>query len=486
MIEDIVKIHDRFSLEFKLGFTAAPDQEINDFLVNMWIYIPNSLDVNKYTYSKNDYYRDVKSTVRLITPIYLLRDIANPEALPLKILSNSIRQLAENPTKLNVGNYETQIKMFQSILRSALRDEAIYIQNVQSANDKQDLIDSYLENTLKILHEYRKLRPLINIHTIDKNVFEYYLFGDEFMSNLVEVQYFEILKYLSIRDGGIYEKNKYRLLGLIESEIAYKKENNYPVIEKISNNHNRNVVSRFSALRRYIESQLYLSTKKREDGAVVKQIYYSIAAGISMIFATVIAFSFQLKYGNFTLPLFIALVVGYMLKDRIKELSRVYFTTKLGKKYFDNKTSIKFNNVDIGTYRESQAFVKEDQMPVEVVQLRNRSAILEAENRIDDEKIIQYRFQVVLDRGHMNASSVYPITGINDIIRFNVSQYIRKMDNPVVPLYITDETADWKIIEGEKIYYLNVIMHLSHNEQNELKRYRIAFNRDGIKDLEQL
>ena len=37
-----------------------------------------------------------------------------------------------------------------------------------------------------------------------------------------------------------------------------------------------------------------------------------------MIFATGIAFAFQQKYGNFTIPLFVALVISYMLKDRIK------------------------------------------------------------------------------------------------------------------------------------------------------------------------
>jgi hypothetical protein len=40
------------------------------------------------------------------------------------------------------------------------------------------------------------------------------------------------------------------------------------------------------------------------------------------------------------MPFFVALVVSYMLKDRIKELGRYYFAHKLGKNYYDHKTKL--------------------------------------------------------------------------------------------------------------------------------------------------
>jgi hypothetical protein len=89
MIEEQVKIHDKFSVEIKLGFLARKDQEISDFSVNTWIFIPNSLDINRATYQKTDFYRDLKSNIRLITPVYLLRDIANCEKEPFTLLEHS-------------------------------------------------------------------------------------------------------------------------------------------------------------------------------------------------------------------------------------------------------------------------------------------------------------------------------------------------------------------------------------------------------------
>lgn len=484
MIEEYIRIHDKFSIEMKMGFTAQQKSEANDFTVNLWMFIPNSLNINRHTYSKRDFYRDMKSNIRLITPIFPLRDIAGHDALPLRLLRETFRKAAANPSPNNLSEYETHIKMFQSIVKSALRNEMLRIKESHSDSDCSPLVDSYIAQANKIAEEYRKLRSIVDVPGIQKKEFEYFLFGDEFMSNTIELHAFRVLKLLKSKRQPCYDRYKDALLELIRREIRYKKDNAYPSIEKEDPGHNHLIVSRFNTLKRYMESQLFLKVNMKEDGAFVRQFYYSVAAGISMIFATVIAFSFQMKYGNFTLPLFIALVAGYMLKDRIKELSRFYFSHKLESKYFDNKTDISFNETPIGWYKESQSFIKESQVPAEVMQLRNRSAIMEAENRMDDEKIILYRTMMQLNRKDIDESNVYPISGVNNILRLNLIEFARMMDNPHIPLYVLDEESDYRIVDGEKVYYLNFILRFKYRDQVELKRYRLSFNREGIQKLE--
>ncbi len=52
MIDIQVNIHDKFSLEFKVGFHARRKVKSNDFVMNTWIFIPDSLDVNSLTYPR--------------------------------------------------------------------------------------------------------------------------------------------------------------------------------------------------------------------------------------------------------------------------------------------------------------------------------------------------------------------------------------------------------------------------------------------------
>ena len=74
MINIRTRIHDNFSVEFKESFVVT-QQRKNDFAVNTWIFVPNSLDIHPDSYSKEQFYRDVKSNVSA-NPVYLLRDIA--------------------------------------------------------------------------------------------------------------------------------------------------------------------------------------------------------------------------------------------------------------------------------------------------------------------------------------------------------------------------------------------------------------------------
>lgn len=483
MIEELVKIHDKFSVEIKLGFLARKKQEISDFAVNTWIFIPNSLDINRETYEKTDFYRDLKSNIRLITPVYLLRDIAIRDKEPFSLMEKSFQDLASEPTRTRIAEYEYHIRMFVSIVKSALRGEINHILINGIVEDSEYLVDEYVENARKIAENYRHLRRIINVPTISKELLNYYLFGDEFLSNLIEQYSFKLIDGFNFKTV-LQESGRAKLMGLINAEVGYKRDMGHPAVERDSPDRNRDLVFRLSLLKKYAENELFLTTNKRRDGVWVEQVYLSIAAGLSMVFATAIAFSFQLKFGNLTMPFFVALVVSYMLKDRIKELARYYFAHKLGRRFFDHRTDVSLSDHNIGWSKESMDFITEAKVPDEVVKVRNRSAILEADNRNNREKIILYRKLIRLNRKSLDECSQYPTSGINDIIRFNVSNFIQKMDNPVVPLYIPGESGGIAIVKGEKMYYINLVIQFKNEAQSEYKRYRILMNRKGIREIE--
>lgn len=484
MIEELVKIHDKFSLEIKLGYSTKRTQKINDFMVNTWFFVPNSLDVNRFTYSKNQFYSDLKTNIRLSTPVYLLREIAHGEETPFLFLEKIFQKVAVNPIRRNKEKYEYHIKMFHSILKSSLRDEIQHIIKNVVEEDRQFLITSYIENCRAVLLRYRDLRRIINVPTIPEEFINIYLLSDEFMSNLSEQHTFYLLRELENNFPKEFKKNKAALFSIIEDETAYKVKKKYSSVIKGNSDKNGDIIYRRGVLKKYIESQLFLTTRKKKDGVIVEQVLYSLAAGLSMIFATSVAFSFQQKFGNFTMPFFIALVVSYMLKDRIKELMRFYLGGKMQKRLFDHKTSIQINEQKIGWCKESFDFILEDQIPKNVLKVRNRSQIMEVENRGAAEKIILYRKLLRINREELNqVYQQYNITGINDIIRFNISHFITKMDNPKIPVYILKDDS-YELIKGDKLYYLNMVMKFEYLKETSYNRYRIVFNRSGIKRVE--
>ncbi len=484
MIEIQAKIHDKFSVEFKVGFIARKRLAVSDFVMNTWIFIPNSLDINPMTYGKTRFYRDIKSNVRLITPVYLLRDLANTDTFPFRELEKSFRTLSSSPTRTTTGEYESQVKMFASILKSALRDEYLHIVHNTAQEDRIYLTKEYVANIQGVVSKFRDLRKIINVSTVPANTLEYFHFGDEFISNVIEQHVNKLQDFLNSEHPQEYFVLKKTLQEFLVNELNYKREKNYRTVNTESKTNNREFIFRAGMLKKYIESDLYLIARKKRNTFLLEQILFSFAAGMSMVFATIVSFSFQQKYGNFTLPVFIALVISYMLKDRIKELMRFYFAHKLGSKFFDNKTFISIKSQQIGWSKEGFDFITDSKVLREVMELRGRSSLLEAENRRIDEKIILYRKRVRLNRKQIANISTYPIPGIHDIIRFNVSEFIRKMDNPEVPVFGNDEAGNGIRVHGEKTYYLNFVIQCQYEEQLEYKRYRIMFNRLGIKKIE--
>jgi len=484
MIDIKTKVQDKFSIEFKISFLVRRKLKKNDFAVNTWLFIPNSLDINQQTYSKNQFYSDVKSNVRLITPVFPLREIT--DMVIHKNLKDSFHTLASDPTKTNKREFEHEIKMFGAIFKSALRDECYHIleKAIEQDVDVEYLVSDAIENLKTITTNYRELRKIINVPTISANVLNYFWFVDEFMAEAIEQYIYQLID--AIPNSKKHNSIRNLLVKYAKKEEKYKLEKGYTVVKPDDPANNRELLFRFGILKRFVESDLFLKVFKKRDGLLVEQIYFSLAAGISMIFATTIAFYTQLKYGNFTIPLFVALVVSYMLKDRIKDLMRFYFVQANKEKYFDNKTTISLKDNPIGFSKEGMDFITEEMIPQEIMKIRARSPLVEAGNRISDEKIILYRKIIKINREKMVANSKYVFSGINDVMRFYITRIIQKAVTPDAPLYIADDEGKLSTIITEKMYYLNIIMEMLFEEQTNYKRYRIVFSRNGIINLESL
>lgn len=493
MIEIKPKIHDKYSFEFKISFIIngrdqkqqdTSESNVNEYSINTWLFVPNSVDINRSTYSKEEFYKDVMTNVRLITPFYQPDNIYEGENSPFALLEKHCREVAENPQSDEVfENCCYHIRMFSCICKSSLRDKAYFIVEMEDENQIKNQVGKYISDVQGITESYRSLSALIYREGVSSKVKESFTFGDEFIGNIVEQQTFRLMR--GIKKRAVFNDVKDCLVELLEQEIAYKKAKNYSVASEKSDKKNYLVIMRRGILKKLTESDLYLNTKNTEDGAFIRQFYYGIAAGIAMVFATIVAFTAQIHYGNLTTPLFLALVVSYIFKDRIKDLMRYYFSTQLGKKYYDTKRELEVRNQKIGWTKEAFDFVTEDKTPDEVLNIRKRTPLVEAENNIYNEKIILYKKLVNLPSDKFRFDEDYMFPGVNDITRFNIVNLILKMDNPYVSLYMPEDEEGYKRIMGEKVYAIYAVVRCQSKNELYYKKIRVLLNREGIKEIKE-
>ncbi len=485
MIDINAKIHDQYTLELKVGYIARQELPKSDFVMNTWIFIPDSLDINRRTYPKELFYRDVHSHMRLITPVFKLSDLANIKSEPFNILSATLQRAISSKSEKDIEDFESQVKMYASIFKSALRNAFLDINQEKDSHRCYEHCKELLSNVRTILEHYRSLWPVLTANK-DIPIKEYFQCGDEFISNVTEQHLFLLAKHIKDENNDMFSPINKDLFDLLDKELTYKKGMNYLFVKPDDEDDNREFVHNAGLLKKYAESNLYLRAKKRHNAFFVEQVAFMLAAGISMTFATIIAFSFQQTFGNFTLPLFIALVVSYMFKDRIKELVRFYFAHKMGSKFFDYKITMSIHERTLGWCKEGFDYITSAKLPLHVKEKRGRTSLLETRRGID-EQIMLYRKKVHLNRKNIGRINQYPFTGVNDIIRINFFDFMKKMDNPKMPLYVNLGNEQYNSVEAKKVYYINYIIQCRYQGvTTDYYRYRVMIGRKGIQQIDKI
>ena len=209
-----------------------------------------------------------------------------------------------------------------------------------------------------------------------------------------------------------------------------------------------------------------------------------------MVFATVVAFYSQARYGTLTLPVFVALVVGYMFKDRIKEVGRSLFAKYMRRILYDQRTVLYTPDGfhELGHLREKMIFMNQAALTPVVLQQRNRLDPGHSSSRTSDEEIICYAKEVTVKRsafGHIDIEKL-KITGIRDIMRYDIRRYLRKMADPYQLRYVF---VDKELVEVDchKTYQLLFITEYRSWNEEEAFHYQhtlVHLDRNGITDLQ--
>ena len=484
MIDLSTKIHDKFTLEFKVGFNteeAVKPMKYSDFVMNMWIFVPNSLDINAAKYSKEDFYRDLKSDVRLITPDYPLHDLAtNEQLLPNQSLSDDFNDIFIAPD--DTADLVHSLKMYCAIAKSAFRNAYRIVPQLESSEQRITACQTYLDDVTQVISRFRSLYKKLKNSEIKGKIVQDFAYADEFLSNILEEYTYRLRDILHNSFPKDYNVLETCFKTVLLDEKAYKQSQGYLAVQPDDPKGNEDFVFRASLLKKFAESDLYLSSNKRKNTFLVEQILYSLAAGAAMVVATLSSFFFQQRYGNFTLPFLIALVISYMFKDRLKDWLRLFFAKRVSNKVFDTRTNFRIKKRYIGWSKDSMDFIDSDKILPKVMQMRDRLPLFN-EVSGNDEKVILFRKKVQVWPAELAKASPFPMKGINDIMRFNITEFVRKMDNPSIPLSGSWDEDGYHSIAGKKVYRLTFVIQGVFEGKTEYKRVVVKCDKNGIIEI---
>jgi hypothetical protein len=497
MIQQSAITHDRYQVELKLDYQLDRGK-ITHYRISSYIFVPSSLGITEKSYPKDEFYRDVKNYIRIKTPEMSLRDLIDNDISPLR----TVQQIIKGPSWYLDAGLNSQLvhalRLFGAMFKSSLREHLNLVDKRIKVAPPQaiihslvgNLIDEMIDQSKKISDSYRMLYAELNLPYVSKEVFLAYSLVDEYISLLIEESATELFKIISRHyDATDQTSHLQKLSEIVKRETAHRVLHGYGSVLKVDDE-NETYAFRASVIKKYVSGVLHLSIDAQREGMGMEQILMALAAGISMIFATIVAFYFQSVYGSFTFPAFVALIVGYMFKDRIKEFGQTLFAGKLHANLFDRRIIIRTLNgkYELAKLREKITFMKESEISPEVRSARQKDPFADLDNDRQGETIICHTKDIILNADLFQRAFVgLPRTsGLNDIIRYDIHPYLQKMADPVEDQLLLHD-GELKVVHSHKVYHLNFVSeYTSISPRNEkiYKRMRLVLNRAGIKRIE--
>lgn len=502
-IQQDFKIHDSYQLEMKLDYSLIENQNTK-YQVHTYFFIPYSLGINSSRFTSDEISSSILNYIRLKTPPFNFDEFLTNETSPLIVLDDLLDYPDWRKDKDINEKVIEQLKLLGAMMKTAIRDhlDLIHQRMLDAPTDTvaihylESLIKNYSKGVSKVCKSYRKLLRHFNATNISPELFQAYQLIDEFISTQIEEGAVDIYRMLAeyFQDeaqADLVQNFQENLRTLVQGEIEHRKAMGYRSILQ-EKGQNEEYVYLVSALKKSITNVLHLQISEQKEGILLEQIGFAIAAGLAMLFATVVAFYFQLNYGSLTFPVFIALVVGYMFKDRIKELMREWVAGALVGKFFDQRIMLRKEGKrqKLGTIKKKVFFSPLDRVPKKVTRKREDAITDIMDNEFAGESVLCHAREINLLANAFQGifSSNLPVSGINDIIRIDIRFLLNRMDEPLDTRYLLEEDG-LHSVKARRVYYVYVVSKyksISPKKETLYVLHRVVLSRKGIIRVEAL
>ncbi len=497
LFQNRLDIHDRKQFEIKLEYQPSGTDPKSKYLVETFIFLPASLNIDQETYPRHDFYTDIHNYIRLKTPVLGLQEMLSSDQSPLVKLEKWLA--AGRPFPEVESEVVYQAKLLSCIFRGALRrfgnfvdercDQVARESTPQPTEPLEASTREAVGRVVEIMSRFRAWNSLVQTRVVEERTRASLRLVDEYLSLTVE-QFFRkaVADMEQLPRSGVYIDLRKELMGAVIREEGYRKENKLRSVISPTGD-NEEYMHRIGFLKKFCMNILFLSAQRETTRQGWEEVLFAIAAGLAMTFATLVAFWAQSRFLQGSLNFFMILVVGYMLKDRIKEGLRKIFTSYASRHLFDRSTAIldPVTKDEIGSCKEKVDYGKAARVPEDISRLRLTDDFVTVSQGELSETVIRYQKQIILN-SELLPKMKNGITGVTDIVRLNVDRLLRDMDNPEYALeYVDLEDFSVGRVKASKSYQVDLAFRF-HVDDGETRRVslrlvRLVLDRNGIKRM---
>lgn len=493
-----LEIHDRKQFEIKLEYQPSGTKPQGRYLIDTFLFLPASLHVDGDSYPRTEFYNDVHNYIRLKTPVMTTEEMLDSEGSPLVWLESRLdggvlRESSEPEPELVY-----HAKLLSCAFRGEMRRFALRVKlgcdgldvKSEAARTLEGSIRKTQQNSVQILARFRALTlTLLSQEGLSDKTRASLRLVDEYLSLTIE-QFFRktVAGMASLPPEPWVMDLRKVLMERVVREEAYRRERRLSSVINPDGD-NEEYVQRASFLKKFCMNILFLSVRQEQTRSNTQELLLALAAGVAMTFAILLTFWAQLWFGQVSFNFSLVLIVGYMLRDRLKEGLRRYFTRFAARHLYDRSIAIldPVTRKKIGECKEKVDYGRSVAVPEEVSKLRHTDDAVTASEGELNESVIRYQKQMILDSDRLPRVTGR-VSGVTDIIRLGVGRFLRDMDDPESALeYIDLEDYSVGRLKAAKSYQLDLVFRFVVDDglgrRVSVQLVRLVLDRNGIKRM---
>ena len=458
MLIDAIKQHGKKQIEVKQKIRITDKTKKLKYRVDTFFIFPGALQITENNFKKEEFKHNLKCYLSL-----------SEQSPSLSGLRNELSEL-----RLSPGQEEESDDFYR---RFCLKYKTALQESSRSLMENQELsveeTEAFLQTVNKLLEEFRKIKS-----------------SQENSDHLVQLldkldEYLTVVTAFCLRDLSevCIGEPRNKILSFWQ-EVEKYRASRFPVESIEGESKESAFLMRWSFLKKFVQSSLFLDIRYKQGAPLLTHSIYGSAAALSMLFATVVAFFYQDKYGSLSRNLFFALVIAYIFKDRFKEIVRDWLSNVIFRRWIpDRRLFIFLGKKKVGCAKENFDFVSLNELPIS-----NKDILQEDARLLSDcfrqskltpyacDSIFRYSREITL-----SASEFPDEACLIDIIRFNISEFLHNLGatSEGLPFFCDNGKSP----KGEKLYNIYLFRSFCVGEKSDSEVIRVTENAKAVRRI---
>ncbi len=455
-------VHDATQLELVVDFPVrgegVPDR-LPTFEVDLYLVAPEAIEADERAYPKERFFADLTHRLRLEPP-----DGAGFRGGRIPSLDEYLDLgLDLGAKRLRTGRVVQDVKLFANAVSRDLKRPFVEADPIAELDYKRDLRAS-VKRVRKFRRRYAD-RVRAGALLVDEAVREAVLSVDEYLAERVE---------RTLAQAAMAGKRKAQKALLKEMAARTLHPTRTP---RISQRPDRAELERHyhrqGILKKFVAEALFLHPEPIRRDHLYRNAGAAVAAALAATFAELTRYQTTLAYGTsdfgFQVAVLIALlVVAYVFKDRIKDLSKEYFGKLAQGRLPDRESRLLFTYhgpdgaarpLPLVRLHEEVRRMTTPALPPDVGYVWRRLA--PEQQRRPPCDVIHYGQRLRIEAEAVEDLE-YPSLELKEILRFDVSGFLSHLDNPLKDVTVFDaEEGQGLILQSPKVYALDLVVRLA-------------------------